>query len=105
MLTARRDSALRRFLTAADITAAWGISRETFIREIERGNLPATKIGNQWRVKVEDADAYLAARERPPGWREAIIAALAAAPEPTPELCEKVAGLLGGAMNKAALSK
>jgi hypothetical protein len=33
---------------------------------------------------------------RPPGWFEAIAAALRAAPEPSPELCEKVAALLVG---------
>lgn len=33
---------------------------------------------------------------RPPGWYEAIAAALRAAPEPSPELCEKVAALLVG---------
>lgn len=38
--------------------------------------------------------------KRPPGWHEAIAAALRAAPEPSQELCEKVAGLLLGAINE-----
>jgi hypothetical protein len=39
-----------------------------------------------------------AANSRPPGWREAIDRALAAAPEPSPELCEHVAGLIAPAV-------
>jgi hypothetical protein len=33
--------------------------------------------------------------DRPPGWREAIAEALRAAPEPSAQLCEDVAGLFG----------
>lgn len=62
MTTTRQNPALQRFFTMAEITAAWGISRETLIREIERGHLPATKIGSQWRVSQVDAERYLAER-------------------------------------------
>ena len=39
-----------------------------------------------------------AADERPPGWREAIAAALRAAPQVSPALAETVAGLFGTAL-------
>ena len=89
-------------LTMQDLADRWQCHERTVRNEIHRGDLPATKVAGMWRIKPQDADAYLAARagqqERPAGWREAICAALRAAPEPTPELCEQVAGLLGAAI-------
>ncbi len=85
-----------------DLAEHWQCNERTVQREIHRGNLPATKVAGMWRIRPADAEAYLKTREglrsRPPGWREAIAAALRDAPEPTPELCEQVAGLLGAAI-------
>jgi excisionase family DNA binding protein len=38
------------------------VDRATIVREIERKNLAAYKIGGQWRVTFEDYQAYLAER-------------------------------------------
>jgi len=40
------------------------VSPQTIMREINRGNLRALKIGRQWRVRVSELDAYLERQER-----------------------------------------
>lgn len=46
------------FLTINDMMMLLKLSRPTITREIETGALRAAKIGNQYRVKVKDFDAW-----------------------------------------------
>lgn len=36
-----------------------GVSRKTMLREVRRGNLPAFRIGRNWRVRVAVLHAYI----------------------------------------------
>ena len=41
-----------------ELAEAWGVSRKTVQREIKRGELPAFKVGSDWRVKDEEREKY-----------------------------------------------
>ena len=55
--------------------------------------LPPAKRADQGRCVTSRVIPNL-----PDGWREAIDKAVSAAPQPSPELCEKVAGLVAPAL-------
>ena len=48
-----------RFLTPADVAAALQVSRATVYALIERGQLRATRVGLQLRLRARDLQAYL----------------------------------------------
>jgi excisionase family DNA binding protein len=47
-------------LTAAEVADQLRVSTMTIYRLIRRGELPAVRIGRNYRVRAEDLDAYLA---------------------------------------------
>lgn len=49
----------QRMRTAAEVAEALGVSRSTVVREIERGNLRASRVGTQIRVSDDDVREYL----------------------------------------------
>ena len=51
-----------RLMTVAEAAAFLRVGARTVINEIERGNLPAGKVGRQWRIKESDLCAYWRAR-------------------------------------------
>ena len=55
----------RRYLTAADVTAALNIDRSTVYRMAEDGRLPGVKVGRQWRFHPDAVERALGI-ERPP---------------------------------------
>ncbi len=48
----------RRLYTPRELSAYWSVSKRTVIRAIEKGALPARKIGKQWRIPKGSAVRY-----------------------------------------------
>lgn len=46
-------------LTAAEVAARLRVSAMTIYRLIHRGELPAVRVGRNYRVRVEDLQSYL----------------------------------------------
>lgn len=46
------------WLTIEQVAARWQCCRRTVLRMIERGQLPAVKLGRLWRVLMRDVVAY-----------------------------------------------
>ena len=50
------------YLTVKEVAALFRISTKTVRRWIEAGNLPATRLGRDWRIARTDLKALAAAR-------------------------------------------
>ena len=51
----------RKKLFSIAATAEYlGVSEKTIRRKIESGELRASRVGSQWRIRPEELDAYLA---------------------------------------------
>ncbi|WP_231839217.1 helix-turn-helix domain-containing protein [Bdellovibrio bacteriovorus] len=48
-----------KWLSVVEIAAHLGISKETVYRWLERGKIPAHKVGKQWKFKVSEVDAWV----------------------------------------------
>jgi excisionase family DNA binding protein len=48
-------------LTTAEAAAELGVSEDTVLRLVQRGELRAYKVGRAWKIRREDLEAYLAA--------------------------------------------
>jgi len=46
-------------LNATEAAAIWGVSRDSVLRAIARGDLPAVRYGRTVRVSRSDLDAFL----------------------------------------------
>jgi excisionase family DNA binding protein len=53
------------FLTTAEVLAYLNVNLRTVYRLIKAGNIPAVRVGRQWRFRKRDVDAWLE-RQRPP---------------------------------------
>ena len=51
-----------RLLTVAEVAATMRVSNMTVYRLIKSGDLPALRVGKNYRVRESDMDAYLSAR-------------------------------------------
>lgn len=51
-----------RLLTAAEVAEDLRVSTMTVYRLIRRGELPAVRVGRNYRVRVADLEAYLSAQ-------------------------------------------
>ena len=49
----------QRLLTAGEVAEELRVSTMTVYRLIRRGELPAVRVGRNYRVRVEDLDRYL----------------------------------------------
>jgi excisionase family DNA binding protein len=49
----------QRLLTAGEVAEQLRVSTMTVYRLIRRGELPAVRVGRNYRVRVEDLDGYL----------------------------------------------
>ena len=49
-------------LTVAEVAAAMRVSTMTVYRLIKAGDLPAVRVGHNYRIRVADVDRYLAGR-------------------------------------------
>jgi excisionase family DNA binding protein len=52
------------FLTPAEVLARLRVNVKTFYRLIGRGELPAVRIGRQWRVRPHDLETWLRRQQR-----------------------------------------
>jgi excisionase family DNA binding protein len=50
------------FVTVGEVARQLRVSNMTVYRLINAGELPAVRIGKSYRLRVDDVDAYLAAR-------------------------------------------
>lgn len=53
-----------KMLRADEVADMMAVGYRTVMREIVRGNLPATKVGKQYRIDPRDLDAYLARNKK-----------------------------------------
>jgi excisionase family DNA binding protein len=60
------DFSAQPFLTPRDVSDLLQVSVYTVRRWIKQGELPAYKIGRQWRINEVDLSAWLI-QQRPPG--------------------------------------
>ena len=51
-----------RLLTVAEVAATMRVSNMTVYRLIKSGELPALRVGKNYRVRESDVDRYLSAR-------------------------------------------
>ncbi len=62
------------WLTLPQLQERWQVSRWTIYRLMERGELGGARLGNRWRVKVEEAERYELSRRfnvnHPAGYRQ-----------------------------------
>ncbi|MEL6226984.1 MAG: helix-turn-helix domain-containing protein [Pseudomonadota bacterium] len=48
-----------KLLTISDVAQFCDVSEKTVRRWIERGELPAAQLGNQWRIRPRDLDLFV----------------------------------------------
>jgi excisionase family DNA binding protein len=51
-----------RLLTVAEVAATMRVSNMTVYRLIKNGDLPALRVGKNYRIRESDVDAYLSDR-------------------------------------------
>ena len=54
----------RTYLTVDEVARRFGVNVTTVYRLVQRGRLPAFKIGNQWRFSAVRLEEWVADRER-----------------------------------------
>ena len=54
-----------KLMTIADVAVFCDVSEKTVRRWIDRGELPAAKLGNQWRIRPRDLDLFVHERVQP----------------------------------------
>jgi excisionase family DNA binding protein len=59
------DKPLPAFLTTEEVLACLKVTPRTVYRLIQAGELPAVRVGRQWRFRQADLENWLAAREAP----------------------------------------
>jgi excisionase family DNA binding protein len=52
------------YLTVDEVARRFGVNATTVYRLVQRGKLPAFKIGKQWRFSERRLDEWVADRER-----------------------------------------
>jgi excisionase family DNA binding protein len=52
------------FLTVEEVAKRFGVNVTTIYRLVQRGKIPAFKIGNQWRFRAQRLEEWIADRER-----------------------------------------
>jgi len=52
-----------RFMTLADAAAALQVSKRTILRMIQKGQVPALKVGGQWRIRESQLKRWAEQKE------------------------------------------
>lgn len=52
-----------KFLTLGDAAAALQVSKRTVLRMIQKGSVPALKVGGQWRIRESQLKRWAEQRE------------------------------------------
>lgn len=50
-----------RWLSVVEIAEHLGVSKETIYRWLEKGKIPAHRVGKLWKFKVTDVDKWITA--------------------------------------------
>ena len=48
-----------RWYSLKEICEYLGVSRDTIFKWIETKNMPAPKVGRQWKFKIDEVDAWI----------------------------------------------
>lgn len=48
-----------RWLSVQEISEHLGLSKETIYRWLEKGKIPAHKVGKQWKFKASEVDKWV----------------------------------------------
>ncbi|CUH44493.1 helix-turn-helix domain-containing protein [Ruegeria atlantica] len=59
-MTFHTSNKRKPLLSVAATAVFLGVSEKTVRRKIASGELPASRVGTQWRIRPEELDAYLA---------------------------------------------
>ena len=54
---------VNRWYSLKEICVYLGVSRDTIFKWIETKNMPAQKIGRQWKFKLDEIDAWVKSGE------------------------------------------
>lgn len=65
MYTSKGVITLKSVLTSDEIAEEWNLKSHTVRAWIRSGELKAYKLGNQWRIKREDWEAFIAFQQQP----------------------------------------
>ncbi len=60
------------FLTTEDVLSYLRVNARTVYRLIREGELPAVRVGRQWRIKRRDLDRWVAAQRIAAAWPLAV---------------------------------
>lgn len=55
---------MKKTLRVDELAREWEVSPRTIRREIDRGELGAFKVGDTWRIPIEEADKYREANKK-----------------------------------------
>ncbi|UDY23872.1 helix-turn-helix domain-containing protein [Nocardioides sp. Kera G14] len=58
-MAGKPELAEAKFLTVAEVAAMMRVSKMTVYRLVHSGEMPAVRVGRSFRVREEDANAYL----------------------------------------------
>lgn len=58
-MAGKHELAEAKFLTVAEVAAMMRVSKMTVYRLVHSGEMPAVRVGRSFRVREEDANAYL----------------------------------------------
>ena len=59
MTGSRRSASIEPLLDIPAVAAVCRVSEKTVRRWIQAGELPAAKLGNQWRIRPRDLDDFI----------------------------------------------
>ena len=48
-----------RWLSVVEIAEHLGISKETVYRWLDKGKIPSSKVGKQWKFKISEVDEWV----------------------------------------------
>ena len=64
MVGPKRDSVETAYLTVEEVAKRFGVNATTVYRLVQKGRLPAFKVGNQWRFSEMRLEAWIIDHER-----------------------------------------
>ena len=64
MVGPKRDSVETAYLTVEEVAKRFGVNATTVYRLVQKGRLPAFKVGNQWRFSETRLEAWIIDHER-----------------------------------------
>ena len=53
------ETNIEKWVTVKDVTEYLGVGRETILQWIAKRNMPAYKVGRQWKFKLTEVDEWI----------------------------------------------